>query len=115
MRGQLPCALALAVAGCASDYAKPPAISAAADGSTAAAVQIKSSPTEAWIFIDGQYVGITPLEQELSYWAATRYIEVVAVPLYPAQARQLKRIEVPPLPHTLFFNMNNPPATAASD
>jgi hypothetical protein len=33
--------------------------------------------------------------------------------MYPAQARQVKRVEVPPLPHTLFFNMNTPPATAA--
>ena len=107
--------LMIALAGCASDFAEPPAIRATEDGSTAALVRIDSSPTQAWIFVDGEYVGITPMEQEISFWAATRFIEVVAVPMYPAQARQVKRVEVPPLPHTLFFNMNNPPLTAARD
>lgn len=106
-------ALMITLSGCASDFAEPPVIRATEDGSTAALVLIDSSPTEAWIFIDGEYVGITPMEQEISFWAATRFIEVVAVPMYPAQARQVKRLEVPPLPHTLFFNMNTPPVTAA--
>jgi hypothetical protein len=105
----------VALAGCASDYAEPPETRATQDGSTAAPVQIVSSPTEAWIFVDGEYVGITPMEQEISFWAATRFIEVVAVPMYPAQARQVKRLELPPLPHTLMFDMNNPPATASSE
>ncbi len=107
--------LTLALSACASDYAEPPVIRATEDGSTAASVRIGSSPTEAWIFVDGEYAGITPLEHEMSFWAGTRFVEVVAVPMYPAQARQVKRIEVPPLPHTLFFNMNNPPVTAAND
>lgn len=107
--------LLFGLVGCASDYPEPPEIRATADGSTAALVNINSSPTGAWIFVDGEYVGITPMEHEISFWAATRFIKVVAVPMYPAQARQVKQIEVPPLPHTLFFNMNNPPATAASD
>ena len=103
----------LLLAGCASNYAKPPAVYATTNGSTAARVRIDSSPTEAWIFVDGQYVGITPLEQKIKFWAATRYVEVVAVPMYPAQARQVKRLEVPPLPQTLFFDMNNPLAKAS--
>lgn len=103
------------VAGCASSFALPPEVSAGSDGSTVGHVQISSAPTAAWIFIDGTYAGITPLEQELSYQSGTRFVEVVAVQLYDAQARQTKRIQVPPLPQSLFFNMNNPPATAASD
>ncbi|UCC14683.1 MAG: hypothetical protein JSW21_01620 [Gammaproteobacteria bacterium] len=114
MRNSLVCLL-LTVVGCASDYAEAPEMRATEDGSTAALVQINSSPTEAWIFVDGEYAGITPMEQELSFWAATRYVEVVAVPMYPAQARQVKRLRVPPLPHTLFFNMNNPPVMASSE
>jgi hypothetical protein len=102
-------------AGCASTYATPPEVSAGVDGSTTGHVQISSGPTVAWIFIDGAYVGLTPLEQELNYQSGTRFVEVVAVPLYEAQARQVKRIQVPPLPQSLFFNMNNPPASAASN
>ena len=107
--------LLLTVAGCASDYAQPPEIRATADGSTAALVQINSSPTAAWIFVDGEYAGITPMEHELSFWAVPRYVEAVAVPMYSAQARQVKPLHVPPLPHTLFFNMNNPPDKASSE
>ncbi len=108
-------AISICTAGCVSSYAMPPEVSAGVDGSTVGHVQISSAPTSAWIFIDGTYVGLTPLEQELGYQSGTRFVEVVAVPLYDAQAIQTKRIQVPPLPQSLFFNMNNPPATAASD
>lgn len=106
--------LALA-AGCASDYARPPAIKATPDGRTAGYVEITSVPTEAWIFVDGEYQGVTPLAQEITFRAATRHVEVVAVPMYPAQARQVKRLQVPPLPHRVFFDMNTPPENAAHD
>jgi len=100
--------------GCASDFHSVPETTAIEDGSTSAVVQISSSPTEAWIFIDGNYIGVTPIETRLTYAAGTRFIEVVAAPGYSAQVRQVKRIALPPLPHVLFFDMNNPPASAAS-
>ncbi len=100
---------------CAGRYLEPPEIGATPDGSTVAQVQINSAPTEAWIFVDGEYRGITPLSQEISFWAATRHVEVVALPMYPSQARQVKRLQVPPLPHTLFFDMNTPPENAAHE
>jgi hypothetical protein len=115
MRPLLPLVLLALLAACASKYAEPPEIRATPDGSTVAYVEIKSSPTEAWIFVDGEYTGITPLSQEISFWAATRHVEVVALPMYPAQARQVKRLQVPPLPHTLFFDMNTPPENAADE
>ena len=115
MRQLTPLAFAALLSACASKYAEPPEIRATEDGSTVAYVQIKSSPTEAWIFVDGEYKGITPLSQEISFWAATRHVEVVALPMYPAQARKVKRLQVPPLPHTLFFDMNTPPEDAAHE
>ena len=115
MRRLWPLPAAALISACAGGYAEPPEIRATEDGSTAAYVRIVSSPTEAWIFVDGEYRGITPLEQEISFWAATRHVEVVALPIYPAQARQVKRLQVPPLPHTLFFDMNTPPENAAHE
>jgi hypothetical protein len=100
---------------CAGRYLEPPEIGATPDGSSVAKVLISSSPTEAWIFVDGEYRGITPLSQEISFWAATRHVEVVALPMYSSQARQVKRLQVPPLPHTLFFDMNTPPESAAHE
>jgi hypothetical protein len=108
-------ALIALLSACASQYAQPPEIRATPDGSTVAHVRIMSSPTEAWIFVDGEYKGMTPLSEEISFWAATRHVEVVALPMYPAQARQVKRLQVPPLPHTLFFDMNTPPEDAARE
>jgi len=115
MRQRWALAAVAILSGCASKYAEPPEIRATEEGSTVAYVQINSSPTEAWIFVDGEYQGITPLSQEISFWAATRHVEVVALPMYPAQARQVKRLQVPPLPHTLFFDMNTPPRNAADE
>lgn len=115
MKQLWPLTLAAFLTACASKYAEPPEIRSTPDGSTVAYVQIESSPTEAWIFVDGEYKGITPLSQEISFWAATRHVEVVALPMYPAQARQTKRLEVPPLPHTLFFDMNTPPENVAHE
>ena len=76
---------------------------------TVATIKIDSSPTSAWIFIDGVYVGTTPLETEMSFGASTSYLEVAAVPIYDSQSRQVKRIKVPPLPKSLYFLMNNSP------
>jgi hypothetical protein len=115
MRRWWPLAPVALLSACASRYAEPPETRATEDGSTVAYVRIESSPTRAWIFVDGEYQGITPLSQEISFWAATRHVEVVALPMYPAQARQVKRLQVPPLPHTLFFDMNTPPEDAADE
>jgi hypothetical protein len=70
-------------------------------------VRIDSSPTPAWIFIDGTYVGRTPVEPELPFTHATRFIEVVAVPMYESQTRQVLRIVPPSLPRDLHFFLDN--------
>jgi hypothetical protein len=71
-------------------------------------VTIDASPTPASIYVDGRAVGRTPLRHPLSFTDQTRYVIVVAEPLYPHQTRQERRIRVPPLPERIQFFMNNP-------
>ena len=101
--------LALAAGGCASERLQAVAPFAGPGGINVAPVEIDSSPTTAWIYIDGRYAGNTPLVHELTYKGDTRLIEVVAEPLpdHPMQTRQTKHIPVPPLPARLHFFMNN--------
>jgi len=77
-------------------------------GASNALVEIGSSPTAAAIYVDGTYVGKTPLKRYLWFSSTTRAVTVVAEPLYPGQARQEQRLRVPPLPGRLTFFMNNP-------
>ncbi|WP_295383895.1 PEGA domain-containing protein [uncultured Thiodictyon sp.] len=74
-------------------------------------VAIDSSPTPADIYVDGDYVGKTPLKRYLWFSSNTRAVTVVAQPLYPGQARQEQHLQVPPLPKRLTFFMNNPAKT----
>lgn len=112
--GRLAGIAVLGLAGCApTGYPHANPAYAATDGQTAAIVEIDASPGPAWIFIDGELAGTTPLEYEMTYAAGARSVEVVAVPLHPAQVRQSKRLKVPPLPRHLHFFLDNPPATAA--
>jgi len=103
------------VSACASDFPEAPVSYAGADGETAAIVEIGASPSPAWIFIDGIYVGVTPLQYEMSFNSETAYLSVVAVPMYSSQTRQVKRIQVPPLPKRLHYFLNNASETAASN
>lgn len=75
-------------------------------------VEIGSSPTPAAIYVDGQYVGKTPINRYLWFSSTTRAVTVVAEPLYPGQARQVQQLRVPPLPRRLTFFMNSPAKTA---
>ncbi len=99
----------LAAAGCAGDRLQALSPFAGPGGVTIAPVEIDSAPTTAWIYVDGKYVGNTPLVYGLAYDSATKYIEVVAEPLpsHPVQVRQWQRIQVPPLPTRIQFFMNN--------
>jgi hypothetical protein len=83
-------------------------------GATNALVEIGSAPTPADIYVDGDYVGRTPLKRYLWFSSTTRAITVVAEPLYPGQARQEQRLSIPPLPNRLTFFMNNPVKTDSS-
>jgi hypothetical protein len=83
-------------------------------GATNALVEIGSAPTPADIYVDGDYIGRTPLKRYLWFSSTTRAITVVAEPLYPGQARQEQRLSVPPLPNRLTFFMNNPVKPVAS-
>lgn len=89
------------LAGCAHAPLDAPA------GATVREVHIDASPTPAWIFIDGTYVGRTPVEPEIPFTHATRFIEVVAVPLHDSQTRQVLRLVPPSLPRDLQFFLDN--------
>jgi hypothetical protein len=78
-------------------------------------VEIDSSPTPAAIYVDGRYVGKTPLKRYLWFSSTTRAVTVVAEPLYPGQARQEQPLQVPPLPKRLTFFMNNPAKTKGDE
>lgn len=77
-------------------------------GASNARVEIDSSPTPAAIYVDGEYVGQTPLNRYLWFSSLTRAVTVTAEPLYPGQARQEQRLRVPHLPRRVTFFMNNP-------
>jgi len=83
-------------------------------GASAVKVHIDSAPTPAWIFVDGTYVGRTPLTPEIPFTHATRYIEVVAVPMHDPQTRQALRLVPPSLPQTLRFFLDNPDPRAVT-
>lgn len=89
------------LAGCAHSPLDAP------EGATVREVRIDASPTPAWIFIDGTYVGRTPVEPEIPFTHATHFIEVVAVPLHESQTRQVLRITPPSLPRDLRFFLDN--------
>lgn len=103
------------ISACASDFPEAPESYAGVDGGTAAIVEIGASPSPAWIFVDGVYVGVTPLRYEMSFNSETAYLSVVAVPMNSSQTRQEKRIQVPPLPKHLHYFLNNASETAASN
>jgi hypothetical protein len=77
-------------------------------GASGTLVEIISSPTAAAVYVDGEYVGRTPLSRYLWFSSLTRSVTVAAEPLYPGQARQEQRLRVPHLPRRLTFFMNNP-------
>jgi hypothetical protein len=77
-------------------------------GASNTLVEIDSSPTPAAIYVNGDYVGQTPLRRYLWFSSTVRTVTVVAKPLYPGQGRQEQRLRVPHLPRRLTFFMNNP-------
>jgi hypothetical protein len=85
----------------------PATVFSGSNGESVATVQIDSSPTPAWIYVNHQYVGTTPLEHDFAYASATEGIDIVAEPIYLAQARQHRRLDPGPLPFRVHFFMNN--------
>ena len=84
-------------------------------GRTRSPVRILSAPTPAAIYLDGRFIGYSPLTYPVSFTSETGRIHLVAVPLYPGQAQQEEVILVPPLPKRVSFFMNNPPAASGAD
>ena len=96
--------------GCATDSLQSLSPFAGPGGISIAPVEIDSSPSSAWVYVDGKYIGNTPLVYGLAYDSNTNYIEVIAEPLpdHPVQQRQVKHVRVPPLPTRIHFFLNNP-------
>lgn len=108
-RNTLIALLLLTAGGCSNNRMEALAPFSGPDGISIAPVEIESSPSTAWIYIDGKYVGNTPLVYGLAYDSDTNYIEVIAEPLpdHPVQQRQVKHVRVPPLPTRIHFFLNN--------
>ena len=81
-------------------------------GASHACVIIDAQPTSAAIYIDGDYVGTTPLQYSMWFESNTRYIRVLAQPIHANQAPQERLLQVPPVPRRLQFFMNNPNRTS---
>lgn len=71
-------------------------------------VLLRSEPTEATIYINGEEIGETPFRTSLFY-AEDRLINIKAVPLYPNQFTQNIFVRVPPIPKTMTIYMNEKP------
>lgn len=98
----LPAACAAALGcGCAGPARHSPA------GTSTAAIAIDAAPTPAWIFVDGEFVGRTPVEPLIPFTHATRFVEVVAVPMHAVQTRQVLRLVPPSLPRNVRFFLDN--------
>lgn len=83
-----------------------------AGGAMEEIVQIDSQPTSAAIYVDGRFVGYSPLRHRMRYTSETVRIQVAAVPLYGRQSQQVREIVVPPLPRRVLFFMTNAPGLA---
>lgn len=83
-----------------------------AGGATEEIVQIDSQPTTAAIYVDGRFVGYSPLRHRMRYTSETARIEVAAVPLFSRQTQQVREIVVPPLPRRVLFSMTNTAVSA---
>ncbi|MCG6942383.1 MAG: hypothetical protein LJE69_14170 [Thiohalocapsa sp.] len=81
----------------------------AGDGETSRRVRIDSEPTPAAIYLNGAFIGYSPMHHRIGFGSTDRAISLVAVPLYPGQAQQQRLIRIPPLPARVSFFMNNPP------
>ncbi|WP_295883758.1 hypothetical protein [uncultured Thiohalocapsa sp.] len=77
-------------------------------------VHIDSRPTAAAIYLNGRFIGYSPLRHPIGFSSDDRAISLVAVPLYPGQAQQERLIQIPPLPARVSFFMNNPAPESAS-
>lgn len=71
-------------------------------------ILLRSEPTEATIYINGQEIGETPFKTSLFY-SEDRLINIKAVPIYPNQFTQNIFVRVPPIPKTMTIYMNEKP------
>jgi len=77
-------------------------------GATHHEVSITSYPTTAGIYLNGNYIGNTPLTVDIWYDRHRVFTELIARNLYPNQFPQVARIEAPDVPDKIRFFMNHP-------
>jgi outer membrane protein OmpA-like peptidoglycan-associated protein len=71
-------------------------------------ILIRSEPTEAMIYVNGEEIGETPFRTSLFY-SEDKLINIKAVPIYPNQFTQNIFVRVPPIPKTMTIYMNEKP------
>ena len=77
-----------------------------------ARILIRSQPTKAKIYIDDQYLGITPIKTDLWY-AHDTSINIKAEPMYPNQIPQNIYLRIPPIPDKMTIYMDFKPKISA--
>jgi hypothetical protein len=85
-----------------------------ASGATQEIVRIDSRPTTAAIYVDGRFVGYSPVRHRIRFSSETSSVQIAAVPIYEGQAQQTRELLVPPLPRRVLFLMNNAPRGTAN-
>ncbi|RMH59173.1 MAG: PEGA domain-containing protein [Zetaproteobacteria bacterium] len=77
-------------------------------GATHHDVSITSFPTTAGIYLNGNYIGNTPLTVDVWYDRNRVFTEIIARNLYPNQFPQVAKITAPDVPDKIRFFMNHP-------
>jgi hypothetical protein len=86
---------------------RPPTV---AEGATRHRGRIDSDRTPAAIYLNGRFIGYSPLQHPVGFSSDEHVISLVAVPLFPGQSQQERLIRVPPVPSRVSFFMSRPDA-----
>ncbi len=78
------------------------------EGTTYDTVRIITKPTPAYIYLNGKYVGESPIDVEVWFGNKIRRNKVSAIPFYPRQSVQTVLFDAPVLPDRITFYMNQP-------
>ncbi|MCD4795744.1 MAG: OmpA family protein [Candidatus Cloacimonetes bacterium] len=71
-------------------------------------VLIKTEPTKARLFLNGEYLGKSPLKTDI-WFAKERKINIKAEPIYPNQFPQNIYLTIPPIPKKMTIYMDHQP------
>ena len=91
-----------------SNCVKVKNIAAKQEGLEYKRVLIKTEPTKARLFLNGEYLGKSPLKTDI-WFAKERKINITAEPIYPNQFPQNIYLTIPPIPKKMTIYMDHQP------